>query len=338
MTRESDRPSSRTPDEMASAGVLQDGRLLRLSIVARAWNATFSRGPSYENVPRGRNVEPGAVTGYYVDFSAKTTAATDPERLLPAALAQLGLGWWERSLEGERHAEDRYLRVCSMLLDQAMEADGELRWIYNIPVAKYRVFRPFCSALAQGQIASLFVRAHRATGDASLATAARRAIKPLLADKTTDLVTLTPDGRILEESPTEPRSHILNGWISGLWGLLDVALVFDDASAMAAFEEGSGVLDAVLHHYDVGWWTKYSLYPTVLPDLAKPIYHRFHIDQMHVLADLTGNRAFEATAMRWADYDTLAHRARFVAQKARYVFRFSRGRLALRQPSVLALP
>ena len=47
---------------------------------------------------------------------------------------------------------------------------------------------------------------------------------------------------------------------------------------------------ATLSSYDVGWWTKYSLYPHRLPDLAKPFYHRLHVDQLDVHAPAYRNR------------------------------------------------
>lgn len=318
-----------------AAGFLQDGRLLSLSTAARAWNAAFSRGASYEAVPPGRHFSPEKVAGYYMDFRSKTAGEIPSERLLPAALAQLGLGWWERFLEGEPQAENHYLRVCSMLLEQAHDAGGEFRWIYDIAVPKYRLAPPFASGLAQGQIASLMVRAHVATGASKYATAAHRAIAPLLAEHTTDLVTMTDAGPILEEIPTEPRSHVLNGWVSALWGLLDVGLEFEDERATSAFERGCRCLVALLDWYDVGWWTKYSLYPTSLPDLAKPIYHRFQIDQMDVLGRLTGEHAFHSTARRWENYDTLGNRTRMFIQKAQFVSKHSRGTLRLLEPSII---
>jgi hypothetical protein len=83
----------------------------------------------------------------------------------------------------------------------------------------------------------------------------------------------------------------------------------------------------VLPQYDTGWWTKYSLYPSTPADLAKPIYHRFHIDQLHVLATLTDEPAFASTARRWDAYDTPINRARFLAQKAAFVLAYARGHL-----------
>jgi heparosan-N-sulfate-glucuronate 5-epimerase len=308
------------------AGFLEGGSPFRLAAVPQALNAVLSRGDSYEPVPPGRNIEPGRLAGYYMDFRAKTESERPPQTLPPVDLAQLGLGWWERLVEGDSAAEPHILAVCRLLRERSVEHDGELRWLYDVPISKYRLDPPYASALAQGQIGSLFLRAAHLSDDRELRDAGRRAVRPLLSP-TSDLVTMTEWGPILEEVPTVPRTHILNGWISALWGLLDVAIEFGDGEADAAYTEGWACVRELLPRYDTGWWTKYSLYPSTPADLAKPIYHRFHIDQLRVLAQLTSERVFTETADRWEAYDSPLNRVRFLAQKASFVLAFHRGRL-----------
>jgi heparosan-N-sulfate-glucuronate 5-epimerase len=314
-------------------GFLEGGSPFRLDAVPRALNAVLSRGESYEPVPPGRNSEPGRLAGYYMDFRAKTESERPPEALPPAALAQLGLGWWERLVEGDTAGESHILAVCRLLRERSVEDGGELRWLYDVPIAKYRLDPPYASALAQGQIGSLFLRAAHLSDDPELRRVGRSAVQPLLSP-TSDLVTMTEWGPILEEVPTEPRTHILNGWVSALWGLLDVAIEFGDEAADAAYTQGWTCLRELLPRYDTGWWTKYSLYPSTPSDLAKPIYHRFHIDQLRVLAQLTNERVFADTADRWEAYDTPLNRVRFLAQKASFVLAFHRGRLRVDELTV----
>ena len=76
---------------------------------------------------------------------------------------------------------------------------------------------------------------------------------------------------------------------------------------------------ATLPRYDIGWWTKYSLYPHRLPDFAKPFYHRLRVDQLDAMQHLTGIGEFGATATRWRGYDTPTRRVAAVAQKAAFV-------------------
>jgi heparosan-N-sulfate-glucuronate 5-epimerase len=315
-----------------AAGFLQGGSPFRLTAIPEALNAVLSRGESYEAVPPGRRFEPDRLAGYYMDFRAKTSSETSPDELLPAALAQLGLGWWERLLDGDSAAETHVLDICRRLRERSVAQDDELRWLHDVPIPKYRVEPPWSSALAQGQIASLFLRAASLHDDEDLRDGGRRAAQPLLSSSTTDLVTITTGGRVLEEAPTQPHSHILNGWISALWGVLDVAIAFDDETAYDVYTSGWRCVRDLLPHYDTGWWTKYSLYPSRPADLAKPIYHRFQVDQLRVLASLTGDPVFAGTADRWSAYDTPINRARFLAQKTTFVLAFARGRLHVGEP------
>ena len=156
------------------------------------------------------------------------------------------------------------------------------------------------------------------SGEERDAELARAAIHSLVHDES-PLVALTEHGPVLEESPGEPYSHILNGWVYALWGLRDVALGIGDGDAGRMYDVSLACLRRTIDSYDVGWWTRYSLYPHKLPDLAKPFYHNLHVDQMGILDRLTGCPEFAVAARRWRGYRTPANRARAIAQKAAFV-------------------
>jgi hypothetical protein len=285
--------------------------------VEQAVNSALSRGPGYEPTPLGTAYEVSAVRGYYIDFSSKTRspAASDTDTILSAPLAQLALGWWERSVSGEDRAVDDFLRICKLLEERAQARDGELRWPEPLPAPKYGVGPGASSALTQGQAASVFVRAYLASGDERFARSAQSAVAPLLSERSTGLVSQTAVGPVLEETPSVPPSHILNGWISGLWGVRDVQIGLSDERAARAFEDGVESLRRHLPAYDTGWWSRYSLFPHVLEDLAKPIYHRYHVDQLRAMYDLSGVSEFREMADRWATFDRRSHVVRAVMQK-----------------------
>jgi heparosan-N-sulfate-glucuronate 5-epimerase len=287
----------------------------------RHWSSAFSRGPGYESTPPGHQLGGQSVSGYYVDFGAKTTSASAdaPGTLLPAAMAQLALGWWERSLAGEPGAEGRFVEACE-LLARAGVAEGEaVIWLYRIPLAKYRLEPPWISALAQAQAASVFVRAFLRSGEPRHRELALAAARPLLQTVSPTVVAALPAGPALEECPTAPPSLILNGWIYAIWGLRDVALGLGSDAAASTLEATTACLVSMLPQYDTGWWTRYSLFPFKLPDLAKPFYHRLHVAQLEVMHRLTGEPVYGELAARWRGYDRPARRAALVAQKAAFV-------------------
>jgi heparosan-N-sulfate-glucuronate 5-epimerase len=281
--------------------------------------AVLSRGAGYEPQPPGAFFDGHSVRGYFVDLRAKTIAAGTPEELPPAALAQLALGWWDRALSGDQGAWASFGRISALLEARAEHGEDGVRWPYGMPVPKYGLAPPWYSAMAQGQAASVFVRAYVSTHERRYRRLALEAVRPLLSERDTDLVSLRPNGPILEEAPSRPASHILNGWIYALWGLWDVSSALADRKAAAQFDASAACLAEMLHRYDVGWWTRYSLYPHRLADLAKPFYHALHVTQSAVMHRLTGRAEFADAARRWHRYDGEARRALALIQKAAFV-------------------
>jgi hypothetical protein len=156
--------------------------------------------------------------------------------------------------------------------------------------------------MAQGQAASLLVRAAASLGRPELVDDAFRAAAPLL-DGTGRLVASTREGPVLQEYPTEPPAHVLNGWIFALFGLFDVSAVEDSersATAAEAFTAGAATLSARLPRYELaGAWTRYDLYPHPLPNVASPFYHRLHAELVGALARLHPDPRLTDAAEKW---------------------------------------
>jgi hypothetical protein len=281
----------------------------------------FSFGPGYEPHVRGTRVDGSGTSGYDIDYRPKVeTIERYPDRpVSPAGAAQLALGWHEWIVLGDDTAEAGFLVACEHLRSSAVAVERGLVWPYDVAVAKYPLAVPWYSGMAQGQIASAFVRAWKRTGDDTFADLALQAVRPLL-DGFGGLVVQTSLGPVIEEcGPMQPAAHILNGWIFGLWGVRDVAIAFDDTQCRRLAVDTIECLAASLFRFDTGWWTRYSLFPHRVPDLAKPFYHRLHVTQMEAMRDLTGEEAFASAATRWQRYDTRVEAARALASKVPFV-------------------
>jgi heparosan-N-sulfate-glucuronate 5-epimerase len=292
--------------------------------------AAFSIGPGYEPQPINPAARYDQVSGYYLDLRQKAAAELRPrvtgrgQRMLPGptAMAQRALGRHEQWLAGDERALEQFLEEIALLRRSAEEDRNALLWRYDVDVPKFRQRAPFYSCMAQGQAASAFVRAFVATGEEAWADAARAAIRPLVENgERLGLVTMTEAGPILEEAATNPPSHVLNGWIFGLWGLWDAATSLGEADARHLFDGSCQALAQMLTNYDVGWWTRYSLFPPVAPDLAKPFYHALHAAQMPALYEMSGMDVFRSAAARWSRYDRSRNRLRAVVLKAPAVLR-----------------
>ena len=260
--------------------------------------------------------EPGnPLAGYYNDLTLEVRAANPvdgAERLRGltsnrhvnfTSVAQLGIGAWQLARD-----EPSWLTVTTAAarwLADELDDDGRLLFRWAMPHT-YEIEPPWISAMTQGEAVSLFLRA--APEDDSpeeLFSAAARAVMPLLDPS--PVVTQTSEGPVLQEYPTDPPSHVLNGWIFGLWGLYDVsamgqadAIPADLARrASSAFEDGISALAARLPRYDTGGWSRYDLFPHPIVHVASPFYHRLHIELLRATNELAPNHGFQQMAARW---------------------------------------
>jgi hypothetical protein len=287
----------------------------------KAFCAALTRGVGYERQPLGDHFDAESVRGYYTDLRSKTVAETSerPHELGPAALAQLGLGWLERSLAGDPSASGHAARIARELHSRAIYVADALLWPYEVAVPKYGLIPPWHSAMAQGQAASLFVRMHLLQRDEAAAEFALSAIAGL-AEPNLGLIASSSSGPSLEEAPHRPPSRILNGWIYALWGVWDVAVGLGDQRAEKLFADSVRALEVWLPRYDLGWWSRYSIAGGIADgDIAKPFYHRLHVTQLHALHRLSGIDAFARTAEAWARAATRVNVARAVAVKAAHL-------------------
>jgi hypothetical protein len=236
-------------------------------------------------------------SGYYNDLTLEVGAGSpdevvrrlerltaDPRTTNHVSIAQLGLGAWQLGWT------DAAARVADWIAG-ALDGDGLLHYGFAMPHT-YRLAAGWSSATAQGQSASLFVRV-------GLPDAARQAVRPLVEPSV--LLDVTEEGPVLQEYPTDPPAHVLNGWIFALWGLYDVARTTGDEAAAGAFEDGAAALAARLPRYELaGRWSRYDLYPHPIAHAASPFYHRLHVEQLRALDELAPHRAFRDFALRWA--------------------------------------
>ena len=289
----------------------------------------FFSAASRASVPIGLQVRDGEALGYHMDFSLKARRTDWPPPPLRegrnhVGTIQWGLGCFERYLKGE--GEGRLagaIRTAEYLLElQERGGDHDGAWLHHTHMRHtFRVRVPWVSAMAQGEGASLLVRVHAATGENAFADAAQRALRPMAKPLTEGGVRADLGGGFfLEEYPTDPPSHVLNGGIFALWGYYDVAVALDDAEARGEFERGVDSLVENIPRWDTGDWSRYDLMPRRVVNVASSFYHALHINQLRAMQRIAPRPRFQATAERFERYrDSRAHRTRAFARKA--VFR-----------------
>jgi len=218
----------------------------------------------------------------------------------PVAIAQNGLhNYCRYRATGDNRFFDRAKAAADLLANLQYENGS---WTYSFDFRDLEA--GWTSAMAQGQAMSLLLRVNQESPNPRYIEAAdasyRYMMQPVGDGGTLDHY---GDGApILEEYPNSSYSpYTLNGSIFALWGLWDYALVRQDTSAAAAFDQLSAALADHLSLYDTGSWSLYSL-SEEHNHLAPDIYHNLHIVQLRAMGELTGDKRWTVMAGRWNSY------------------------------------
>lgn len=245
------------------------------------------------------------VSGYYNNMTEKVTKM--PELLesdelpklnledgsftfFPVAIFQYGLGAYDLFIQT---SDDRYERKFIQCVEWAIDnQDAKGRW---------NNFSHFCpetpySAMAQGEGASLLVRAYKHIGKPEYLNAAKKAIDfmllPLEDGGTTKYE--REDAYLMEYTF---KGMVLNGSIFSWWGLYDYVLASNDKEGYYQIKEKTlNSIVTILPKFRSGFWSMYSVDGLI----ASPFYHNLHIAQMQAMYDLTRKEIFKQYATLWA--------------------------------------
>lgn len=205
------------------------------------------------------------------------------------------------------HAE--YLKLALLMADWLMDnwTENEKRaavWTYKFDLDFYGTSSPWISAMAQGEAVSLLLRVHSFNSDPEYLRIAEKAIQAFRYPIFKGGVCSTfSDGSLsLEEFPSRPASHVLNGSIFALLGIYDYFLQTKDREIRRIYDTTLDGLKQNLQYYDTGYWTLYELSPT--RRLASPLYQLVHVRLMQILWQITGDDFYKSYADKWNDYLT----------------------------------
>ncbi len=289
----------------------------------------FSSAKSF-SLPLGAAIDPDGLRGYYIDMRIKAETpvwpadwARERDHLLWVDVAQWGLGAYERHLAGEG---DEWLEAALAVGEQLVREqlpDGPRAggWVHPFRYPHSLPLPPgWLSAMAQGEAASLLARLHRHTGDERYTAAAEAAMGPMRLPTAEGGVQGTIGGTPFpEEYPTAPPSLVLNGAMFALWGVRDTATALGSDALRAEFEAGVDTLAANIHRWDMGYWSRYDLYPRPVVNPASSFYHALHVSQLDAMLLLAPRPELEAARDRFRAYagSSSANRRAF-ARKALY--------------------
>ncbi|MCW4152621.1 D-glucuronyl C5-epimerase family protein [Halomonas sp. 18H] len=219
------------------------------------------------------------------------------EQYNPTRVAAYGLANYNLFIEsGDKIARDVFLKVANWFL-----AKHDARYEYKFDWLDLK--SPWISCMAQGEAASVLVRAYIVTHDDKYLRHAKKSLSPFLVDISEGGVrSYLPDGSVfLEEYPSERPTHVLNGFLYSLIGLGEYCHVSDDEHSSVLFFDLIESLVNNIHLWSSGYW---SLYEVPQPsqrinNYCTPSYHNLQISQLKWVLENTSSNNIDKIMNAW---------------------------------------
>lgn len=226
----------------------------------------------------------------------------------PIAIAQWGLGnynLWSEKKEDKYY--NNFIASANWLVENAKPNKKNIyvwnhyfNWTY-----KETLLNPWYSGLAQGQGLSVLCRAYNISKNEKYLKCAEKIYKSFLFKIKDGGIThkdrnqnIWIEEYIMKKSPT----HILNGFIWGLWGVYDYWLLTKNIEVKKLFNEYVNTLLININKYDIGYWSLYEISDLKIKMRASIFYHKLHIVQLRVLYNMTGEKKFNHLSNKWGGY------------------------------------
>lgn len=218
----------------------------------------------------------------------------------PVNVAQYGFILDSEFRDSNSQETFRQLQACCEKLVEISTYTPQGRaWYYHVPDDKYGIKAPFASAMAQGEIMSLFLRFHEHTGDPKWINFSEEAFAFMLVPVEEGGVCIYgPNNEFwLEEFPSKPASKVLNGYVYALLGIVDLYRVTNHAKAKEMMDRCFYTLKTHIRSYDCGYWSYYDL---LKRELVRYYYQKnVHVPQLLILHQLTNEPVYLELAKKW---------------------------------------
>lgn len=218
----------------------------------------------------------------------------------PINMAQYGFMLHAHFLESGDETKLKTLKRCVEKLVEIADITAEYCiWWDDIDGSRYNTKAPWASAMAQGEIISLFLRYYQLSNDEKYLILAEKAYNFLSVPVCEGGVKRIDENGDLwyEEYPSEPASYVLNGFIYTLFGLYDLYRVTQDKKIKKDIDLCIKTLKNNLSKFDAGYWSYYDL---LYKELVRYYYQKnVHVPQMEVMYKLTGENIFLKYKNKW---------------------------------------
>src|SRR5579859_6977691 len=221
----------------------------------------------------------------------------------PTSIAQYALAHWNAYLvkEEDEHRRAFLAQAIWLQAHEVLLTNGSGCWPILSPLPGIALPGPWLSALTQGSVISVFVRAYQLTQGSTFLDAARRAVRSFEHDILDGGISapIGSDGVFFEGVAAYPATHILSDFLLALLGLYDYLYVTKDSAIEALIQRAVTTLHTLIDAFDSGYWSYYDL---AHRQPATRFYHELHIILLEALANYTGCQHCATLAARWRGY------------------------------------
>ena len=218
----------------------------------------------------------------------------------PTTICQFALACYDDYIQNNNQISKKYfMKQVDYLAGNNITIGDGIGFAYNY--MSKGITPPWYSALAQGQAASVFVRAFFLTHENKYLELAKKSINYMIAKYPHGTLNLTSDGLLwLEEYPKIPQSSVLNGFVFSIFGLIDYAKLFpDDDEVVSITKECLKSLRKSIPKYDTGKWLIYDM---TFKDEVNYHYMGMQTLQMKQLYKASKDKTFLKYYYKWEKY------------------------------------
>ncbi len=192
------------------------------------------------------------------------------------------------------------LEKCISKIEEIKVVKDDCAIWYHSHDNRYNLPSKWASAMAQGELISLYLRLYQIKHDESYLNTAIQSYNFLKKYEVKDGGARRYDDNgdlWFEEYPSNPPSYVLNGFIYTIFGLFDLYRVTGRQDVKQDIDACIKTLKNNLHKFDSGYWSNYDL---LYKELVRYYYQKnVHVPQMQILYQLTGEEIFRKYAVKW---------------------------------------
>ena len=177
-------------------------------------------------------------------------------------------------------------------------------WYHNYPAFAHGCKPPWKSALTQGLILSLLLRACHLTESEEISGLAERVANSMKTPTSEGgFLYVDDNGDYWYQEYMGNFGYVLNGFIFSIWGMYDYYLYSKDEECKMIFDKCIDTLRKNLKRYD---WrmgiAKWSVYDLKDKNPVELVYHKLHVSLLRDLYTITKEEFLLDYANRWEGY------------------------------------